>query len=411
MKFKTLTVVGLGYVGLPTSVLFAQAGVKTLGFDVNEELVGKLLSGAFDSTEPGIKDLLEKTVEIGTLRFSTAIESSDAYIIAVPTPVNELRSPNMDYVMNATREIAKVLKPGQLVILESTSPPGSTERIAELISQLRPDLSVSGDDKISVQIAYCPERVLPGNAIFEIVHNDRIVGGLSKNATMAAKGLYGIVSRGLIHTSSAREAEISKLAENAFRDVNIAFANELAKLAASHKVNSAKVIELANRHPRVNILQPGVGVGGHCIPVDPWFLIDSNSMTDTLMETARRINDQQPIALAKGVSKLFLESKFERLLCLGLTYKPDSDDLRESPSLQFVREILKDIPNEKIRLVDPMVKKLMDGELNNYFQEFSYDISFSSSDLVVVLVSHSLFKNLDFGDAKVIRIAGTGQLL
>jgi len=408
---KSAAVIGLGYVGLPTAALLAGAGVQTLGVDINQELLQSLVSGTFKPKEPGLFELVSQAKSLNTLKFSDALEPTDAYIIAVPTPINEDKTPRMDYVLSAARSIAKVLQPGQLVILESTSPPGATEMVAKQIKQLRPDLDTSGKGSDSVKFAYCPERVLPGNALHEIVNNERLVGGLTEESAVMAQSLYSRFTNGNIVICSDREAEMAKLVENSFRDVNIAFANEVARIATTLGVQARKVIELANRHPRVNILSPGVGVGGHCISVDPWFLVNSSKGSSKVIKSAREFNDSQPLALAEKARDEISKRNFKRVFCLGLSYKPDSDDLRESPSIVFVQHLLRQKLESAIHVIEPnlkeaQVRRLFDVEVEIGIPEGG----FVEGDLILLLVNHRSFEDLDLGSAEIIRISGTGQI-
>jgi UDP-N-acetyl-D-mannosaminuronic acid dehydrogenase len=408
---KRAAVIGLGYVGLPTAVLLASGGFETLGVDIDEDLIAKLISSTFKPKEPGLPELLASATASGKLNFSKELVTCDVYIIAVPTPISKNKSPDMDYVLSATSSIARVIQAGQLIILESTSPPGATAKVAKEISRLRPDLDVSGHGDDSIKLAYCPERVLPGNAIHEIVNNERLVGGLTLESATAARDVYSTFAKGNIVTCTDREAELAKLIENSYRDVNIAFANEISRLSTELGVRADTVIELANRHPRVNILSPGVGVGGHCISVDPWFLVDAAPENTTLIRHARSINDEQPIRIAAEVSAYVNEAAINRIICMGVSYKPNSDDTRESPSIQFVKTLVKISHSTEVYVYDPNVT---DEEM---YKIFGGHVSLglprgelTSSDLAVVLVGHDQFLNVDLGQAKVATIFGRGQV-
>jgi UDP-N-acetyl-D-mannosaminuronic acid dehydrogenase len=411
-KPKSAAVIGLGYVGLPTAALLASGGIQTLGVDINVKLLDELELGTFTPREPGLHELLAESRIAGNLQFSNELTSLDAYIIAVPTPIHENKTPGMEFVLSACNAISKVIQPGQLVILESTSPPGSTSMVSEEIKKLRPDLDVSGEGLESVKFAYCPERVLPGNALHEIVNNERLVGGLTQESAEMAQDLYTHFTKGKIVICTDREAEMAKLVENSFRDVNIAFANEVARIATTLGVRAKKVIELANRHPRVNILSPGVGVGGHCISVDPWFLVDAAPDATTLIRSARNVNDYQPSMLANQVATYANEIGVKRVFCMGLSYKPNSDDLRESPAIEFVKTLGNALAGKEIYAFDPMLTNhgAMEFLKNTGVKEYSETI-FTDSDLVVVLVDHDEFRLRDFGSAKVIVIHGRGQVL
>ena len=409
---KTALVVGLGYVGLPTAVLLANSGVKTLGVDINHQLVKNLELGIHTPKEPGLLALLERVVSSGTLAFAVEPSKADVYIIAVPTPVTSSREPDLTHVLRAAEGIARVLEPGQLVILESTSPPGATRQVANRIGNLRPDLDVSGISDESIKFAYCPERVLPGNALFEIVNNGRLVGGITEQSTEAAKNFYERFAKGIIVRCSDLEAEMAKLVENAFRDVNIAFANEVAKIANTIGIRADSVISLANLHPRVNILSPGIGVGGHCISVDPWFLINVAEKDASLMRAARKVNDNQPRIMADRISELAKLYAVENIYVLGLSYKQDSDDLRESASIHFAKALAGKNLEAKLFLVDPIIDNDQVEQLEQSFNSVSNTKpSFRPNSLIVITVSHSEFNNWDFEGQIVEVIPGMGQVI
>lgn len=412
IKIRTAAVIGLGYVGLPTASLLASSGIQTLGVDIDEKLVRELVAGIFNPREPGLFDLVTKSAEAGKLEFTNQLRQSDAYIIAVPTPIHEDKTPGMESVLKATESISQVIQPGQLVILESTSPPGATAMIAEELKRLRPDLDVSGIGPNSVKFAYCPERVLPGNALNEIVDNERLVGGLTEESALMAESLYSHFTKGTILRCTAHEAEMAKLVENSFRDVNIAFANEVARIATSLGVNADKVIALANRHPRVNILSPGVGVGGHCISVDPWFLVDAAPEDTTLIQRARYLNDEQPHRLAIQVADFVHSNQVNRVVCMGLSYKSNSDDIRESPSIQFVNTLRNHLVDTEIYAFDPHVSAPDAAKLfgENVIVGFPKTM-LTSGDLALVLVNHDLFNEIDLGQSQIISIQGRGQVI
>jgi len=409
---KTAAVIGLGYVGLPTAVLLAGSGLRTLGVDINHQLVQNLEMGRFVPKEPGLKEMLEHVVSTGALSFAVAPLKADAYIIAVPTPVTSSKEPDLTYVLTAAEGISKVLEPGQLVILESTSPPGATRQVADRIGKLRPDLDVSGMSPNSIKFAYCPERVLPGNALYEIVHNERLVGGITEESTEAAANLYNNFAKGPIIGCSDLEAEMAKLVENSFRDVNIAFANEVAKIASRIGVRADSVISLANRHPRVNILSPGIGVGGHCISVDPWFLVNLAVNDTELIRAARKVNDEQPEIIAERISDLAKALTVKNIYVLGLSYKQDSDDLRESASIHFARALADKNLEAQLFLVDPVIDNSQVRQLERSFRSVSNTKpSFLSNSLIVVTVNHSEFRNWDFEGNHVEVIPGLGQVI
>ena len=408
---SNVAVIGLGYVGLPTAALFASNGISTLGVDINANLVGNLRVGEFLPKEPGLHDLIVKGRENNFLDYSSELSSRDAYIIAVPTPINLDKTPGLQHVMSAVEAISKVLEPGQLVILESTSPPGSTRMIAQKIHNMRPDLDVSGVSPSSVLFAYCPERVLPGNALHEIVNNERLIGGMTPRAAEVAQKLYKLFAKGATVLCTDAEAEMAKLIENSFRDVNIAFANEISRVASKLGIDAKSAIALANRHPRVNILSPGVGVGGHCISVDPWFVVHAAPEDTNLVRTAREVNDRQPKLLALEVLDILEEGSHDEVYCLGLTYKPNSDDLRESPSLIFA-DWLKDLGLKlPLHLIDPVIDDHQVNSLKSKFHSVSNTRpDFGSRALVLLLVEHNEFQDWNLENLSTIRISGTGQI-
>lgn len=348
--FKTISVIGLGYIGLPTAALFAARGVNVIGVDVSPRVVETINAGHIHIVEPELAGIVHLAVTAQKLRATLVPEPADAFIIAVPTPFTEGHAPDLSFIRAACENVAPVLAPGNLVILESTSPVGATEQMAAWLAELRPDLSFPQDagEAADVQIAHCPERVLPGQVVRELVENDRIIGGMTRRASNMSVALYKIVVRGDCVVTDARTAEMCKLTENSSRDVQIAFANELSMICDRLGINVWELIRLANRHPRVNILQPGAGVGGHCIAVDPWFIVASAPQDAQLIRAARLRNDSKPgWVLDKGKAALFeaLAAAPGRSLsdmkvaCLGLAFKPNIDDLRESPALEITRAV------------------------------------------------------------------------
>lgn len=350
MSYTSISVIGLGYIGLPTAALIASCMHNVIGVDVSEDIVKAVNSGVVRTVEPGLADLIAKVTAKGWLRAVGAPEPADVFIIAVPTPITEEKKPDLSYVRAAVLSLAPVLRKGALVILESTSPVGTTEQVSSWLAEARPDLAFpyqSGEDA-DVQIAYCPERIMPGKMLEELVNNDRAVGGLTKKATAMAVALYKIFVLGQIVTTTTRIAEMCKLAENSFRDVNIAFANELSMICDKLDIDVWELIKLANRHPRVNILQPGCGVGGHCIPVDPWFIVDSAPENTHLIKMAREVNDYKPEWIVEKVKQkidAFLAEHPEKTVaevsvaCWGLAYKQDTDDVRNSPAITIINLI------------------------------------------------------------------------
>lgn len=406
---KTLCVVGLGYVGLPTAAVFASHGVDVIGVDIDPRIVRLVNEGSIHIPEPDLDMVVHAAVKAGRLRATARPEAADAFIIAVPTPLRGSNEADLSYVEASTRSIAPVLKKGDLVVLESTSPIGVTERIAKQLACARPDLRFPGErnPEPDVNIAYCPERVLPGRVMREILENDRIVGGITAACSEAAGSLYGIFLQGRCHTTDVRTAEMCKLAENAFRDVNIAFANELSLIAARHDIDVWEIIRLANHHPRVNILQPGCGVGGHCIAVDPWFLAAAAPDDANLIPAARRVNDgkttwiiEQVLTSVEGLRDESGEAP--RVACMGLTFKPDVDDLRGSPALRIACE-LRDRGVE-VLAVEPNLREHPDWQL------WQPGAAIAAADLVIFLVRHRSFLDLDCGDAPVLDFCGVRRI-
>lgn len=395
---KSVSVIGLGYIGLPTAAMFASSGHRVFGVDVSPRAVDAVNSGSPHIEEQGLEALVFKAVKDGLLSASLTPQAADAFIIAVPTPVDhDSHLPDVSYVEAAGRAIAPFLRSGNLIVLESTSPVGTTRLLAKLLSGLRPDLvfPLEGEEDADIRLAYCPERIIPGHMIRELVENDRIVGGMSVASTVAATELYKSFVRGECLAADDRTAELCKLTENAFRDVNIAFANELSMICGDVGLDAWKVIELANRHPRVNILNPGPGVGGHCIAVDPWFIVAGAPERARIIRTAREVNDSKPLYVLSQVEEA-LSNKGEgsRIVCLGLTYKPDVDDFRESPALQIVRDLSDRYPGRVIA-VDPYESAYTENEGPAGQVEFkTLDEALSGDPVVVLLVGHRQFKSL-----------------
>jgi UDP-N-acetyl-D-mannosaminuronic acid dehydrogenase len=383
MTNKTVCIVGLGYIGLPTAALLASKGYQVVGVDVNLHVVETINQGQIHIVEPGLDDYVRSAVDTGKLMAFTEPQAADIYIICVPTPFHVgdgVPQPNIDYVLAATSSIVSFIKSGDQVILESTSPVGTTEKIAEVLRSAGVDL-----DKIA--IAYCPERVLPGKIISELVENDRVVGGINESATRKVADFYRTFVHGAVLETDARTAEMCKLTENSFRDVNIAFANELSLICAKEGVNVWKLIQLANRHPRVNILQPGAGVGGHCIAVDPWFIVALDPENARLIRSAREVNNfktawviDQIKNLAYGFS---LTGRKPRVACLGLAFKPDIDDLRESPAMHITEELMSQ--GYDVVAVEPNI------EQHERFSLVSLDDALIKADVIAVLVKHRQF--------------------
>ena len=393
-----ICVIGLGYIGLPTAAMLASRGHDVVGCDVNERVVTAISAGQAHFQEPDLQMLLTTAVETGKLRATTQPETADYFIIAVPTPIQPGGAPDMSYVESATASIAPVITAGATVILESTSPVGSTEIIARTLSNARPDLRFPAhgeeDREVDVAICHCPERILPGQMVRELVSNDRIIGGITRACGEKALSLYQSFVMGTCYVTDARTAELVKLSENSFRDVNIAFANELSMICDRLGVDVWEVRDLANRHPRVSILQPGAGVGGHCIAVDPWFIVHSAPEDARLIHTARIVNDEKPKRVIEQVRERAARFSAPVIACFGLTYKPDVDDVRESPALEIVRE-LTEIGGSTILACEPNLEELprtLSGEAN--VRLVTIDEALASADIAVLLVGHHSFRQL-----------------
>lgn len=393
-----ICIVGLGYIGLPTAAVFADAGIAVTGVDVNADAVRRINAGEPHIVEAGLGEMLARVVGAGLLRATTAPEPAEAFIVAVPTPFQGDHAPDLSYIEAASRAIAPRLAPGNLVILESTSPVGATERMAAWMAEARPDLRFPGKagEAADIHIAHCPERVLPGRILQEVVENDRVVGGLTPACAAAAADLYRLVVRGECFLTDARTAEMTKLTENAFRDVNIAFANELSLLCDRFGIDVWTLIEFANKHPRVNILRPGAGVGGHCIAVDPWFIVDAAPDLARLIHTARRVNDAKPEWVVERVRAMLAGTPDPVIACFGLAFKPDIDDLRESPAVAVTR-LLAGAGIGTVCAVEPFVSTLPEELSQVGVTLVDADTALAQADLSVFLVGHSAFRTLEPG--------------
>jgi UDP-N-acetyl-D-mannosaminuronic acid dehydrogenase len=390
----SVAVIGLGYIGLPTAAVIARSGMSVLGIDVSAHVVETVNSGRIHIEEVDLDGLVQGVVARGLLRASTVIEPADIFVIAVPTPFGANHSPDVSYVLSAARTVAPVLKAGDLIVLESTSPVGTTEQVRDAIATLRPDLKMphAGNGPSDVAIAYCPERVLPGRILVELIDNDRCIGGITPRCARKALAFYRKFVRGACVTTSSRVAEMVKLSENAFRDVNIAFANELSVVADQLDLDVWEVIRLANRHPRVNILTPGPGVGGHCIAVDPWFIVHSAPEKTPLIRTAREVNDAKiDHVIAKAAA--LIEGSSGRVACLGLAFKANIDDFRESPALK-VAEVLSQRFGPRIAIVEPHADTLPASLANTGATLTDIDSALTDCDVFIVLVDHDIFKSV-----------------
>lgn len=381
-----ITIIGLGYIGLPTAAMFAKSGMDVVGYDVNDKVIDALNQGKVIIEEPGLEELVEKVVKDGKLKGVREIEESDVFIITVPTPINENKTANMKYVKEATRLISKYLKKGDVVVLESTSPPGTIEDV--VLPILNETEMIIGED---VFVAYSPERVLPGKIIDELVENDRVIGGINKESSKIVKDIYSSFVKGNIYTTDSKTAEMCKLMENTYRDVNIALANELAITCEELGINAWEVAELSNKHPRVNVHQPGPGVGGHCLAVDPWFIVEKQKKSE-IIKKSREINDNMPRHVFQTIETI-LKGKSGKIGILGITYKPNIDDLRESPILKLVDIILEE-SNYELLLHDPYVEK-ENVEFENIMVDTVGEVA-KDADILILGVNHREYENLDF---------------
>ena len=396
VEFGRVCVVGLGTIGLPTAAVFAAAGLAVLGVDTNPAVVESINRGQPHFGEPDLDALVRRVVATGALRAAAEPGAADAIILAVPTPLRGTAEPDLSHVEAAARAIAPVLRPGTLVILESTVPVGTTERASAILAGLRPDLSFpqQAGEQAAVQVAHCPERVLPGRILHEVVHNHRIVGGMTPRCARRAADLYGLVTQGECRITDARTAELAKLTENAYRDVNIAFANELSVVCDRLGIDVRAMIRLANLHPRVDILSPGPGVGGHCIAVDPWFIVAAAPDEARLIRQARLVNDAMPGMVCAKVRDAVAGLPDPVIACLGLAYKADVDDLRESPAVEVVRRLAEAGAGELL-VVEPHVARLPPALAALGLELQDFDAALERADLVLLLVDHRSFRDID----------------
>ena len=397
MSYKTVSIVGLGYIGLPTAAIMASRGLQIIGLDVNQKTVDTINTGAVHIVEPDLDIVVRSTVTTGNLRATIKPEQADAFMIAVPTPFKDNHEPDLSYIEAVAKTIAPVLEPGNLIVLESTSPVGTTEKLSRWLAMEREDLSFPHQkgEQSDIRVAHCPERVLPGYVLQELVNNDRIIGGMTPKCAQAALELYKIFVKGECLLTNAPTAELCKLTENAYRDVNIAFANELSLICDRLDINVWDLIDFSNRHPRVNILQPGPGVGGHCIAVDPWFIVDSVPEQAKLIRTAREVNDSKPHFVLDKIKQHAVKFKSPIIACFGLAFKPNIDDLRESPAMQIAQQLAEDNLGELL-LVEPNIDQLpaMFDKFDNV-KKADVEAALNNADIILGLVDHDQFKELD----------------
>ena len=399
-----ISVIGLGYVGLPTAAVLASRKVEVIGVDVNQHAVETINRGDIHFVEPELDVLVRAAVNKGYLRATMKVEKADVFIVAVPTPFKEDHVPDLSYIESVSKVIAPVMEKSNIVILESTSPVGATEKMVGWMQELRPDLSlpVFGADanNVDISVAHCPERVLPGHVVRELVENDRIIGGVTKQCAIRAREVYKIFVEADCLVTDCRTAELSKLVENSFRDVNIAFANELSLICDKLEVDVWDLIDLANRHPRVNILQPGPGVGGHCIAVDPWFIVDSVPDKTKLIQAARLVNDGKPLfvleKINQAVKAIAKKSSELSIACFGLAFKPDIDDLRESPAVEIAIQVGL-MGFAKLYLVEPNIQEIPQGFDTKFAELVDLDVDLTEVDVEVLLVDHTQFKEINLG--------------
>ncbi|MFK7813557.1 MAG: UDP-N-acetyl-D-mannosamine dehydrogenase [Maribacter sp.] len=395
MNNPEVVMIGLGYIGLPTAALIAEGGTYVHGVDINQQVVDTINRGEIHIVEPSLDKSVANAVAKGFLKASTKPVEANTYLIVVPTPFKDKNEPDISFVQAATTAILPLLKKGDMYIIESTSPVGTTEKMMNYIYEQRPEL------KDELHIAYCPERVLPGNVMYELVHNDRVIGGVNAASTEKAVAFYAKYVKGALHKTNARTAEMCKLVENSSRDVQIAFANELSLICDKADINVWELINLANKHPRVNILQPGCGVGGHCIAVDPYFIVADYPMESKIIGTAREVNNYKSFWCAEKVQNTKLKFELDhgrkpKIALMGLAFKPNIDDLRESPAKYIAQRVLQNANNEEYYIVEPNITE------HNVFKLTDYQTAYEKADVVVFLVAHDEFKSLKSDSNKVI---------
>ena len=398
-----ISVFGLGYIGLPTATMFASHGAHVLGVDIKKEAVDTINRGHIHIVEPGLEEAVKKATDSGHLKAALTPEKADAFLIAVPTPFIGNHEADLSYIRAAATAIAPVLEKGNTVILESTSPVGATETMIGWFRKLRPDLAFAaeGSEECDIYVAYCPERVLPGNVIHELVHNDRVIGGINEESTREAARFYSHFVKGQLHPTDCKTAEMCKLTENSSRDVQIAFANELSLICDKAGINVWELISLANKHPRVNILQPGCGVGGHCIAVDPYFITSEFPLESKLIASAREINNYKSFWCAEKIQNTMLRFELENhrkpcVAMMGLAFKPNIDDLRESPAKYIATKVMQHGNNARILFVEPNI------ESHHVFKLTPYQEAYEQADIVAMLVAHDPFKALPYREDKII---------
>jgi UDP-N-acetyl-D-mannosaminuronic acid dehydrogenase len=413
--FNKISVIGLGYIGLPTAAVLAARGLQVVGVDIDADTVATINNGKVHIVEPDLDLLVHQVVNSGHLRAVLQPEPADVFLITVPTPLTDTLGPDLSYINAAVKSIAPVLQTGNLVILESTSPVGTTGEISNALAVLRPDLTFPHQNSHypDIHIAYCAERVMPGKILRELVENDRVIGGITSSCTQQAKMLYQTFINGECLLTDARTAEMTKLTENSFRDVNIAFANELSIICDKLNINVWELIKFANRHPRVNILQPGPGVGGHCIAVDPWFIVNSMPEHAKIIRAAREVNDSKPLFVLEKIMQAASEFNQPRIACLGIAYKPDTDDLRESPVIKILEELGAKTLFE-VNIVEPNIKTLPPGlAAFTQLKLCGLKDALASADIVVLMVAHKEFQSvntLDLSNKKFIDLVNIASL-
>lgn len=395
MNRPDVVMIGLGYIGLPTAALIAENKIKVLGVDINPKVVETVNQGKVHIVEPDLDKAVSKAVESNFLEASLEPREADTYLIVVPTPFKDKNEPDISFVESATKSIIPLLKNNDLVIIESTSPVGTTEKMRDLIYSIRPELEGK------IYIAYCPERVLPGNIMYELVNNDRVIGGIDEISTEKAIQFYKQFVKGDLHSTNARTAEMCKLVENSSRDVQIAFANELSLICDKAQINVWELIDLANKHPRVNILQPGSGVGGHCIAVDPYFIVADYPIETQLIGKAREVNNYKSFWCAEKIqnAKLNFELKYSKkpaVAIMGLAFKPNIDDLRESPAKYIAQKVMQNANDDEFYIVEPNL------ESHSVFKLTDVETAINKADIIVFLVAHDEFKNVNIAPNKVL---------